>query len=85
MAERRGLTFVELFVVLAIISILLSLLLPAVQSVRERARETVCKNNLHQINLGIAQFAETHNEFPQPSPPGLIGGWMVEILPFVDH
>ncbi len=85
MINRRGLTIVELFVVLAIISIMLALLLPAVQSVRERARETVCKNNVHQINLAIAQFAEAHKQLPRPSPTGQTGGWMVEILPFIEQ
>jgi type II secretory pathway pseudopilin PulG len=85
MHQYRGLTIVELIVVLAIIAGLLALLLPAVQSARERAREAVCKNNLHQINLAIAQFAEAHKKRPTPPPPGLIGGWMVETLPFLEQ
>lgn len=82
---RRGLTIVELFAVLAIISVLLALLLPAIQAARERARELVCKNNLHQINLAIAHFSEAHKQIPNPSSPGLTGGWMVEILPFIEQ
>ena len=85
MSIRPGLTIIELIVVLAIISILLALLLPAVQSARERARETVCKNNAHQINLAIAQFAEAHKQLPAPASTGRIGGWMVEILPFMEQ
>lgn len=85
MGERRGATIVELFVVLTIILIMLAFLLPAVQSARERAREMVCKNNLHQINLAIAQFAETHKQLPGPTAPGLTGGWIVEILPFIEQ
>ena len=85
MSERRGLTITEVIVVLAIISIFLGLLLPAVQSARARARETVCKNNVHQINLAIAQFGEAHKQLPTPAPTGRIGGWMVEILPFVEE
>jgi type II secretory pathway pseudopilin PulG len=85
MCKRLGLTIVELIVVLAIIAGLLALLLPAVQSARERAREAVCKNNVHQTNLALAQFAEAHKQLPSPTPPGLIGGWMVEILPFMEQ
>jgi prepilin-type N-terminal cleavage/methylation domain-containing protein len=85
MCKRRGLTIVELIVVLAIIAGLLALLLPAVQSARERAREAVCKNNLHQTNLALAQFAEANKQLPIPAPPGRIGGWMVEILPFIEQ
>ncbi len=85
MVNRRGLSIVELFVVLAIITLLLAFLLPAVHATRERARETACKNNLHQINLAIAQFAVVHKRLPKRSSPGLTGGWVVEILPFVDQ
>jgi prepilin-type N-terminal cleavage/methylation domain-containing protein len=80
-----GVTLVELLVVLAVVSILLALLLPAVQSARERGREAVCKNNLHQINLAIARFSEAHKRLPRPSAPKHIGGWMVEILPFIEQ
>lgn len=85
MGTRVGFTIVELFIVLAITLILLALLLPAVQSARERARETACKNNVYQINLALAQFAEAHEQLPRPSAPGLTGGWMVEILPFIEQ
>jgi prepilin-type N-terminal cleavage/methylation domain-containing protein len=66
MKLKSGLTMVELLVVLAIIATLLGLLLPAVQLVRERARETVCKNNVYQINLALTQFRETHKKLPRP-------------------
>lgn len=83
--QYRGLTLVELIVVLAIIATLVAISLPAIQAVRERARETVCKNNIHQINLAIAQFAEAHKHLPRPNAPGVTGGWMVEILPFLEQ
>ena len=69
MCKLRGLTIVELIVVLAIIAGLLALLLPAVQSARERAREAVCKNNLHQTNLALAQFAEATSSFQRQRQP----------------
>jgi prepilin-type N-terminal cleavage/methylation domain-containing protein len=83
--SNRGLSLVELLVVLAIIAVLLGLLLPAVQAARERARETVCKNNLHQLNLALGQFAEVHKQLPPPFRPGKVGGWTVEILPFLEQ
>jgi hypothetical protein len=78
-------TLVELIIVLAIIATMLGLLLPAVQLSRERAREAVCKNNLHQISLALAQLHQTMNEFPRPAAPGNTGGWSVEILPFLEQ
>ena len=83
--RQLGVTLVELIVVLAIIGTLLGLLLPAVQAARERARETVCKNNLYQLNLGIMGYYEIHKKLPAPSQPGLIGGWTIEVLPFVEQ
>jgi len=76
---------VELLVVLAIISIMLGLLLPAVQTARERARDTVCKNNLYQLNLALVHFAEVHKRLPKPALPGRVSGWTIEILPFIEQ
>lgn len=83
--KLAGVTVVELMIVLSIIGILLALLLPAVQAVRERARETVCKNNVHQINLGIAHYFEIHKKLPPRSLPGKFGGWSIEVLPFIEE
>jgi len=60
---------VELLIVIAIIGILVSLLLPAVQTVREAARRTNCSNNLRQSGLALALFESSHSEFP----PGRLG------------
>jgi type II secretory pathway pseudopilin PulG len=80
-----GVTIVELLVVFAILSVLLALLLPAVQAARERARETVCKNNLHQINLAVGQFGQVHERIPGPGSPGFVGGWTIDLLPFLEN
>ena len=63
--HRQGFTLVELLVVIAIIGVLIGMLLPAVQQVREAARRTTCANNLRQISLAILNFESTHQEYPQ--------------------
>ncbi len=92
--SRAGFTLIELLVVIAIISVLIALLLPAVQSAREAARRSQCCNNLMQLGLALQSYESAHEILP----PGVVGwsgpvldqpkgygyGWMTQILPYIE-
>ena len=92
MKSKQGFTLVELLVVIAIIGILVGMLLPAVQQVREAARRTSCANNNRQIGLAVLNYESSFGAFPpgwstyDPSEPqGEPGwGWSAHILQFID-
>ncbi len=96
--SRRGFTLIELLVVIAIIAILVALLLPAVQQVREAARRTQCQDNLHNLGIALHSYEGAHKVFPYSvSHSGMITsgsakhetvlnhrGWLM-VLPFIEQ
>ena len=89
-SKRRGFTLIELLVVVVIIGILISMLMPAIQMIREAARRTSCMNNLKQIGLACHNYAGAHEFLPPgwkaSSELGVPGwGWASAILPFMEE
>jgi len=84
-STRSAVTIIEILVVVAIIGTLLALLFPAVLSARRRALDVECMNNLRQIGLALNEFNLTYKRYPKSGSKELVGGWTIDLLPFLEQ
>jgi prepilin-type N-terminal cleavage/methylation domain-containing protein/prepilin-type processing-associated H-X9-DG protein len=89
--SRLGFTLIELLVVMAIIGVLVSLLLPAVQKVRDSANRISCQNNLRQIGLSVQTYVDSYTKLPANDRPTTAAAtsvrvrWFTKTLPFLEQ
>jgi prepilin-type N-terminal cleavage/methylation domain-containing protein len=94
-SRRQGFTLIELLVVIAIIAVLVGLLLPAIQKVREASYRAKCQNSLKQLGIATHNFVDsydalpvyfgTQSTYPWANPTMMFGSWFAQLLPFVEQ
>jgi prepilin-type N-terminal cleavage/methylation domain-containing protein/prepilin-type processing-associated H-X9-DG protein len=88
-SQRAAFTLIELLVVIAIIGVLIALLLPAVQKVREAAMSLKCRNNLKQLVIGLTTYHDAHGSYPDGSycttTNACYQDWAISILPYIEQ
>jgi type II secretory pathway pseudopilin PulG len=79
-----GVSLVETLVVMAILSLLAALSLMGIQHTRAAARRTSCQSNLHQLSIALRTFVHLKKRLPNPPLTGTVGGWTIELMPFLE-
>jgi type II secretory pathway pseudopilin PulG len=77
--RRPAASLIELLVVLFIMGLMMGLLLPALQGARDRAEQTVCENNVHQLHIALSAYIGAKKRFPAPNR------WTIELLPWIEQ